>query len=88
MDNGGKQSLSGLLRKNKSFGERTAKLYFKQIISAINHCHQQGICHRDIKPENILVNEEGHVKLIEFGFSAGTKNKLKTYCGTPPFMCP
>lgn len=88
MNNAGKQSLSGLLRKNKSFNERTAKLYFKQILSAVSYCHQQGICHRDIKPENILVNNEGHVKLIDFGFSAGTKNKLTTYCGTPPFMCP
>lgn len=50
MDNGGKQSLSGLLRKNKNFTEQKAKFYFKQIIAAISYCHSKGVCHRDIKP--------------------------------------
>lgn len=88
MDNGGKQSLSGLLRKNKTFEENTARFYFRQILEGVGYCHDRGVCHRDIKPENILVDDEGRVKVIDFGFSAGTKNKLKTYCGTPPFMCP
>lgn len=44
--------------------------------------------HRDLKPENILVDDEGHVTLIDFGFSASSVSKLSTYCGTPPFMCP
>lgn len=57
MDNGGKQSLSGLLRKNHFFTEEKAKFYFKQIIKAISYCHSRGVCHRDIKPENILVDD-------------------------------
>lgn len=88
MENGGKQSLSGLLRKNKTFNEDKAKFYFKQIAQGISYCHQQGVCHRDIKPENILVDDDGHVTLIDFGFSAGANCKLTTYCGTPPFMSP
>lgn len=88
MDNGGKQSLSGILRKFRSFTEEKAKFYFKQIIKAISYCHSRGVCHRDIKPENILVDDEGIVKIIDFGFSAHAYNKLNTYCGTPPFMCP
>ena len=35
-----------------------------------------------------MVDDLGQVKIIDFGFSATTKNKLTTYCGTPPFMCP
>jgi 5'-AMP-activated protein kinase catalytic alpha subunit len=57
MDNGGKQSLSGLLRKSKTFSEERAKGYFKQALEAIGHCHEKGVCHRDLKPENILVDE-------------------------------
>ena len=49
MENGGKQSLAGLLRKTKCFDENLTKFYFKQIISGIAHCHEKNICHRDIK---------------------------------------
>lgn len=88
MENGGKQSLSGLLRKSKVFSQAQAKFYLKQILEGISYCHERGVCHRDLKPENILVNDEGTVKIIDFGFSASTKMKLKTFCGTPPFMSP
>lgn len=88
MDNGGKQSLSGLLRKTQKFSQQQAKFYFKQVVKAVSYCHSRGVCHRDIKPENILVDDEGNVKIIDFGFSAATNTRLTTYCGTPPFMSP
>lgn len=90
MQNGGQQSLSGLLRKTTSFHEHTAKKYFKQIAQALAYCHSQNICHRDIKLENILVDDHGHVKLIDFGFSikCNDKVRLTSFCGTPPYMSP
>jgi 5'-AMP-activated protein kinase catalytic alpha subunit len=57
-------------------------------MKAISYCHSRGVCHRDIKPENILVDDEGNVKIIDFGFSASSVTKLNTFCGTPPFMSP
>ena len=106
MENGGKQSLAGILRKptNLNSGnvkarggtnnglnkipQNLAKFYFMQILEGIKYCHKNGVCHRDIKPENILIDDNGLIKIIDFGFSADSKQKLSTYCGTPPFMSP
>ena len=90
MENGGKQSLAGLLRKVKSFDEETTKKYFKQMALALAYCHSNNICHRDVKLENILVDDRGNVKIIDFGFSTtcNSTSKLTTFCGTPPYMSP
>ena len=88
MENCGKQSLAGLLRKSKFFSESQARHYFKQILSAVAYCHENGVCHRDLKLENILVDDSGDIKIIDFGFSHKTNRKLNSYCGTLPFMSP
>jgi 5'-AMP-activated protein kinase, catalytic alpha subunit len=44
-------------------------LYKEQIMRAVNYCHSSGVYHLDIKPDNILMNAEGIVKLIDFGFA-------------------
>ncbi len=49
--------------------EDTARWYFVQIIRGVDYCHARGISHRDLKPENILINEEGIVKISDFGLS-------------------
>jgi serine/threonine protein kinase len=70
--------------------ESDAKKMFKAIVSAIAYCHFKQICHRDIKLENILLDEQGHPKLIDFGFSTCIPNekKVKIFCGTPSYMSP
>jgi 5'-AMP-activated protein kinase catalytic alpha subunit len=50
--------------------EETARKYFKQIVQGVEYCHIRGISHRDLKPENILMNEEGLIKISDFGLSA------------------
>ena len=44
-------------------GEGQCRDYFKQILSAVEHCHKLGVCHRDLKPENILVDESNILKI-------------------------
>ena len=53
--------------------EDTAKLFLRQLLDGVRHCHDQGVCHRDLKPENLLLTDssEGTVlKIADFGFSA------------------
>ena len=76
-------------KKNQLFTEQEAAHYMRELFSALNHCHAQGIIHRDIKPENIMVTESGSVRLIDFGLSkASGKKQLHTIAGTPYYMAP
>jgi cGMP-dependent protein kinase len=52
--------------------------------------HSSGIIYRDLKPENILIDEEGYLKLADFGMAKALKDNEKTmsFCGTPEYLCP
>lgn len=73
--------------------EDVARKYFQQLISAVDYCHSRGVCHRDIKPENLLLDENGNLKISDFGLSALAESKhqdglLHTTCGTPAYVAP
>ena len=52
------------------FDEPTARFYFRQLIRGVKYCHNQGVCHRDLKPENLLLDNNGDLKISDFGLSA------------------
>lgn len=58
------------------------------MLEGISYCHENGVCHRDLKPENILIDDQGCIKIIDFGFSANCSIMLNNYCGTPAYMSP
>lgn len=73
--------------------EDAARKYFQQLISAVDYCHSRGVYHRDLKPENLLVDENGNLKISDFGLSALAESKrqdglLHTTCGTPAYVAP
>lgn len=66
---------------------------FGQILTAIAHCHDSGVCHRDIKPENVLMTSDGIAKLSDFGLGAMREegqdlSAMTTVCGTPNYAAP
>ncbi|MBA0775851.1 hypothetical protein Gotri_010950 [Gossypium trilobum] len=73
--------------------EDMARKYFQQLISAVDFCHSRGVYHRDLKPENLLLDENGILKVSDFGLSALAESKhqdglLHTSCGTPAYVAP
>ncbi|KAK6943386.1 NAF domain [Dillenia turbinata] len=73
--------------------EDAARKYFQQLISAVDYCHSRGVYHRDLKPENLLLDENGNLKVSDFGLSALAESKhqdglLHTTCGTPAYVAP
>ncbi|KAI6705405.1 hypothetical protein NL676_008367 [Syzygium grande] len=73
--------------------EDLARKYFQQLIEAVDFCHSRGVYHRDIKPENLLLDENGDLKVSDFGLSALCESQrqdglLHTTCGTPAYVAP
>ncbi|KAJ4883060.1 CBL-interacting serine/threonine-protein kinase 5 [Raphanus sativus] len=74
--------------------EDAARRYFQQLISAVDFCHSRGVSHRDLKPENLLLDDNGDLKISDFGLSAMPEQilhddgLLHTQCGTPAYVAP
>lgn len=77
-------------RATRRLDELESKQIFRQVLSALDYCHDQNITHRDIKLENILLDDSNNVKLIDFGFATcmPKHKKTKLFCGTPHYMAP
>lgn len=79
-----------LIRKSGPIDPTLARKYFQQIVYAIQYVHSFGISHRDLKPENILIDDDGNIKIIDFGLSNMFKDgrALKTFCGSRNYASP
>ncbi|XP_077377428.1 serine/threonine-protein kinase Chk2 isoform X2 [Festucalex cinctus] len=81
------------LKSQQRLSEDTAKLYFYQMLKAVQYLHSQGIIHRDLKPENILLSsheDECLIKVTDFNQSRILEEAalMRTLCGTPSYLAP
>jgi len=71
-----------------------AILIAKEVLKALSYIHENGVVHRDLKPENIMVDDNGHIKLIDFGIAGDAASRRLTYAnftatlGTPDYISP
>ncbi|XP_020234094.1 CBL-interacting serine/threonine-protein kinase 14 [Cajanus cajan] len=73
--------------------EDTSRRYFRQLVSAVRHCHSRGVFHRDLKLDNLLVDGDTNLKVSDFGLGALRSQirhdgMLHTVCGTPAYVAP
>ncbi|KAL0233054.1 hypothetical protein GEMRC1_011801 [Eukaryota sp. GEM-RC1] len=76
-----------------STDENTVRYYFRQIVDALEHCHNNNIVHRDLRMENLLVDEFGNLKMNDFGHAGFFKDSSwdlfsTTDAGSIYHLCP
>ena len=74
------------------FTEEKSRLYLAEIVLALEALHAQNIIYRDLKPDNVVVGEDGHIMLTDFGLSReGVKRSdqgAKSFCGSYAYLAP
>ncbi|MDP2437474.1 MAG: PDK1 family serine/threonine-protein kinase [archaeon] len=86
--------LFDLIKKYGRFSENVAKFYTAEILEALEHIHSHGIVHRDMKPENILLDQNWHIKITDFGtakeIGATVRPELvrSSFVGTSHYLSP
>ena len=79
------------LSKECPFNEDRARFYGAEIVCALEYLHTNAIIHRDLKLENILLDRDGHIRIIDFGMCKENihwNSETSSICGTPEYRAP
>jgi serine/threonine protein kinase len=80
------------LQKEKKFSEERVRFYAAEIAAGLEYLHNAGVIYRDLKPENLLLTNEGHIVMTDFGLSKegllDKDDRTGTFCGTPEYLAP
>ncbi|RKP39349.1 kinase-like domain-containing protein, partial [Dimargaris cristalligena] len=82
--------LLSYIRQHGRLQEQEARVFFRQIVSAIDYCHKNCVLHRDLKLENVMLDARKSIKIIDFGFANTFRydSLLDTFCGSPFYAAP
>jgi serine/threonine protein kinase len=85
------ETLNNFIKKHihtrEKIGKNTIQHIFYQICIGVYYLHMSNIMHRDLKPSNIMIDSDGSVKIIDFGYASNTIHDFLV-CGTPNYMSP
>ena len=68
--------------------ENEAAFYTANVTCALEYLHMRNIAYRDLKPENLMIDEQGYLKVVDFGFAKVVSDRTFTVCGTPEYLAP
>ncbi|KAM3963401.1 cGMP-dependent protein kinase, isozyme 1-like [Aphomia sociella] len=79
-----------ILQKRKFFPENVARFMMACVVEAFQYLHSRDIIYRDLKPENLMMDRNGYIKLVDFGFAKQIPPNTKTwtFAGTPEYVAP
>ena len=80
-----------LQMKKKTFDETTVAFYLVQIANMLKYLHSKNIIYRDLKPENLLINNDGYLKLCDFGLCKIIEERREltsSFSGSPEYISP